>query len=178
MRKTLVTDDEVARIAWDTYSKAVGGKAFNGDPLPTWDVMCKDEKKENLVVAWKRCARAVATHVEKKLPAVAAAATADTREELQVLLERMKLAGSFESAEVADSILKLLTPQAFKVVGASSGRMSTAGGPNLSSPGVAHSSLPAPIRTLAVRTKCCGSMTLSLQTGAYACPCGDHKEPI
>jgi hypothetical protein len=70
MRKTLVTDDEVARIAWDTYSKAVGGKAFNGDPLPTWDVMCKDEKKENLVVAWKRCARAVATHVEKKLPAL------------------------------------------------------------------------------------------------------------
>jgi hypothetical protein len=68
MRKSNVTDDEVGRIAWDTYSKAVGGKAFNGDPLPTWDAMCKDEKKENLVVAWKRAARAVASHVEKKLP--------------------------------------------------------------------------------------------------------------
>jgi len=64
MRKTIVTDDEVGRVAWDTYSKAVGGKAYNGDPLPTWDAMCKDEKKENLVVAWKRM---LASLVEKKL---------------------------------------------------------------------------------------------------------------
>jgi hypothetical protein len=151
MRKTVVTDDEVGRIAWDTYSKAVGGKAFNGDPLPTWDVMCKDEKKENLVVAWKRAARAVATHVEKKLPAA--------------------------PAPVAVGVIGAGSPP-FAVTGAMTGRMSSSEGPNLSSPGVAHSSMPPPVRTLTTRTKCCGSRTLSLQTGHYACPCGDHKEDI
>ena len=149
MRKSNVTDDEVGRIAWDTYSKAVGGKAFNGDALPTWDVMCKDEKKENLVVAWKKAARAVAAHVEKKLPA--------------------------EPPVVG--VIGAGSPP-FAVVGAMTGRASSATGPNLASPGVAHSSLPPPIRTLEKRTLCCGSNTLSLQTGHYACPCGDHKENI
>lgn len=151
MRKTLVTDDEVGRIAWNTYSKAVGGKAFNGDPLPTWDAMCADAKKENLVVAWKRCARAVAAHVEKKLPP---------------LPEPAPVLGDISSP-----------PSAF--IGTLAGR------PTVSSPGVilghspvAHSSMPPPIRTLSKRTLCCGSLTLSLQTGCYACPCGDHKEPI
>jgi hypothetical protein len=151
MRKSLVTDDEVARIAWDTYSKAVGGKAFNGDPLPTWDVMCADEKKENLVVAWKRCARAVATHVEKKLPP---------------LPEPAPVLGDISSPA-----------SGFKVTGTTTGR-ATGGGVNLSSPGVAHSDMPAPIRTLAVRAKCCGSTSLTLAGGKYSCPCGGHVEAL
>jgi hypothetical protein len=149
MRKSSVTDDEVGQIAWDTYSKAVGGKAFNGDPLPTWAVMCADEKKQNLVAAWKKAGRAVATLVEKKLPDVP------------------------KTVAVVES-----SSPPFSVVGAVSGRVSSAKGPNLSSPGVAHSSMPPPVRTLTKRTLCCGSLTLSLQTGCYACPCGDHKEPI
>src|SRR5512140_995365 len=28
-----------AQAAWTAYSEAVGGKAFNGDPLPTWEAM-------------------------------------------------------------------------------------------------------------------------------------------
>lgn len=145
MRKTNVTDDEIGRIAWDTYSKAVGGKAFNGDPLPSWDAMCKDEKKENLVVAWKRAARAVASHVEKKLPPAPAPVV---------------------------GVVGASSPP-FSVVGVASGRVSSADGPNLSSlPAV--SSMPPPSRTLSKRTKCCGSFTLSLGTGGnYRCPCGD-----
>jgi hypothetical protein len=148
MRKSNVTDDEVGRIAWDTYSKAVGGKAFNGDPLPTWDVMCKDEKKENLVVAWKRAARAVAAHVEKKTPDLSHLGT-----------------GSI-------GVVGASSPP-FAVSGAVSGRMSSADGPNLSSlPAV--SSMPPPIRQLKTRTKCCGSQSMSLILGGnYACPCGD-----
>jgi hypothetical protein len=124
MRKSNVTDDEVGGLAYETYCKAVGGKAFSGDLLPTWAVLCKDEKKENLVVAWKRAGRAVASLVEKKLAVpVAMAAPAVT-------------------------------------------------GPTVSAPPLPSS------RALPLRTICCGSLTLSLKTGFYVCPCGDHKESI
>ena len=29
--------DEIAAMAYEAYSRASGGKAFNGDPLPTWE---------------------------------------------------------------------------------------------------------------------------------------------
>jgi hypothetical protein len=28
--------EELARLAWIRYCAAVGGKAFNGNPLPSW----------------------------------------------------------------------------------------------------------------------------------------------
>lgn len=133
MRKSNVTDDELGKTAWDAYSASVGGKAFNGDPLPAWDVMCKDEKKTQLVTAWKRAGRAVASLVERKMPAPP----------------------SF---------------QPYAAVSAPSGRVPSSG--------PAISSMPPPTRTLAKRTLCCGSFSLALQTGCYACPCGDHKENI
>jgi hypothetical protein len=143
MRKSNVTDDELGGLAYETYCKAIGGKSFNGDPLPTWAEMKKsasggDGKKENIVIAWKRAGRAVASLVEKKLPAV-----------------------PVESASVADP--SKIAP--FPVTGVPSGR-------------VAVTSMPAPVRNLSTRTKCCGSLSLSLQAGHYICPCGDHAEDI
>lgn len=146
MRKSNVTDDELGGLAYETYCKAVGGKSFNGDTLPTWDEMKKaaatDSKKENIVIAWKRAGRAVATLVEKKLPAV-----------------------PLESASLNDP-RKIPT---VAIVGSS---------PPPFAASAAISAMPAPIRNLTVRTKCCGSKTLSLQTGKYVCPCGDHTESI
>lgn len=50
---------ELAQIAWDSYSQAVGGKAFNGDSLPTWEEMVADPEKQKLVEAWRACACAM-----------------------------------------------------------------------------------------------------------------------
>jgi hypothetical protein len=153
MRKTSVTDDELGEVAYETYCKAVGGKSFNGDALPSWAGMKEaaktDSKKENIVMAWKRAGRAVCSLVEKKLPAPIPVA-----------------------AESMDDPSKIAP---FPVTGVPSGRVSSAT-PNLSS--LPTTSMPAPIRNLTVRTKCCGSRTLSLKTGGYACPCGDHTEPL
>ena len=40
-------------VAWDKYSESVGGKSYNGDPLPTWEEMTKDSTKEKVVLAWQ-----------------------------------------------------------------------------------------------------------------------------
>lgn len=52
-------ENTLARAAWEAYKTAVGGVAFNGDPLPSWDEMCADEKKQKLVNGWVESARAV-----------------------------------------------------------------------------------------------------------------------
>lgn len=53
--------EEISKLAWETYKKAVGGKAFNGDPLPGWEEMVTDEQKVKIVEAWRATAEAVAT---------------------------------------------------------------------------------------------------------------------
>jgi hypothetical protein len=63
MKRT--TLDELGRIAWDSYCKAVGGKAFNGDVLPTWAEMKVDTKKAHLVKAWIAAGTAVQERVLK-----------------------------------------------------------------------------------------------------------------
>jgi hypothetical protein len=68
---TKLGDDALGKLAWETYSKAVGGKAFNGDALPTWEVMKNDEKKTQLVEAWIKTANAVAERVIRAIPKVA-----------------------------------------------------------------------------------------------------------
>lgn len=50
----------LGKTAWDTYKDTVGGKAFNGDPLPTWEEMEKDPAKTQIVCAWQASALAVA----------------------------------------------------------------------------------------------------------------------
>ena len=56
----LPSSDLLGRVAYDAYTNAVGGKAWNGDTLPTWAEMSADSKKEKLVTAWKAAGRAVA----------------------------------------------------------------------------------------------------------------------
>jgi hypothetical protein len=50
---------ELGGVAYTAYAAAVGGKAFNGDPLPTWKAMVADPAKERLVEAWSIAADAV-----------------------------------------------------------------------------------------------------------------------
>jgi len=42
----------VADAIYTTYCAAVGGVAFNGDPLPTWAVLADDETKKKQSEAW------------------------------------------------------------------------------------------------------------------------------
>lgn len=51
-----IDKEALATLAWDTYSAAVGGKAFNGAPLPTWEAMCADPSKARIVSAWRKVA--------------------------------------------------------------------------------------------------------------------------
>ena len=46
-----------AEIAWNTYKKSVGGKAFNGDPLPTWEQV--NESSPRIANAWRDVAKAL-----------------------------------------------------------------------------------------------------------------------
>jgi hypothetical protein len=50
---------EIAKLLYETYCAAVGGKAFNGDPLPAWDEFVADEKKKLQSDAWLKAAEAV-----------------------------------------------------------------------------------------------------------------------
>lgn len=43
---------QIASALYAVYAAAVGGKAYNGDPLPTWSEFHKDEKKKTQSDAW------------------------------------------------------------------------------------------------------------------------------
>lgn len=51
---------ELAGVLYETYCAAVGGKAFNGDPLPSWEEMSKDSSKVKQTEGWQAVARKVA----------------------------------------------------------------------------------------------------------------------
>ena len=44
--------NEIAKQLYTTYCEAVGGKAFNGDPLPDWETFSSDETKKKQSNAW------------------------------------------------------------------------------------------------------------------------------
>lgn len=46
----------VAKEAYTAYCVAVGGRAFNGDPLPDWNTFKSDPKKQPQVIGWKAAA--------------------------------------------------------------------------------------------------------------------------
>lgn len=60
----LVMDMSIDDLAGDLYARyceRVGGKAFNGDPLPTWDEFRNDPNKRVQANAWVAvAARAIA----------------------------------------------------------------------------------------------------------------------
>jgi hypothetical protein len=50
-------DEELAALLYKTYCGEVGGKAFNGDPLPQWKEFRADAKKQIQSDAWVAVAR-------------------------------------------------------------------------------------------------------------------------
>lgn len=42
----------VAERLYTAYCQSVGGKAFNGDPLPNWETFVNDPTKEKQSKAW------------------------------------------------------------------------------------------------------------------------------
>ena len=49
-----------AALLYDAYCKAVGGVAFNGDPLPDWEAFRADPSKQKQSDAWIEVARVAA----------------------------------------------------------------------------------------------------------------------
>lgn len=48
----------IASIMYETYCGAVGGRAFNGDPLPPWKEFSEDPKKAVQAQGWLAAASA------------------------------------------------------------------------------------------------------------------------
>ena len=44
--------EKIAGILYEEYCKEVGGKAFNGDPLPSWKTFRADPEKKKQSEAW------------------------------------------------------------------------------------------------------------------------------
>lgn len=44
--------ERLADILYTTYCDSVGGKAYNGDPLPSWRKFSTDPKKEKQTRGW------------------------------------------------------------------------------------------------------------------------------
>jgi uncharacterized protein (DUF3820 family) len=57
--------EEKAEMLYETYSEAVGGVAYNGDPLPSWAEFSADPEKEVQAEAWREVARKAAGGFEK-----------------------------------------------------------------------------------------------------------------
>lgn len=49
----------LANTLYSVYCEAVGGAAFNGDPLPTWAEFKADAHKTKQVEGWRAVARMV-----------------------------------------------------------------------------------------------------------------------
>ncbi len=50
--ETMINRETVAEELYTTYCAAVGGVAFNGDPLPDWATFAADPTKEKQSSAW------------------------------------------------------------------------------------------------------------------------------
>lgn len=47
---------QLAGELYEYYCQAVGGKAFNGDPLPSWQEFSSDPNKQKQANAWLKVA--------------------------------------------------------------------------------------------------------------------------
>jgi hypothetical protein len=56
--------ENLADVMYTTYSREVGGVAFNGDPLPTWEEFYNDHTKEKQSNAWLHAAVAGWSHID------------------------------------------------------------------------------------------------------------------
>ncbi len=57
--------EEFAAYLYTTYCKAVGGVAFNGDQLPTWEQFAADPSKEKQANAWREVACRAAHKIDE-----------------------------------------------------------------------------------------------------------------
>lgn len=48
----MIDIENLAEILYETYCREVGGKAFNGDPLPDWRTFRADPSKSKQSGAW------------------------------------------------------------------------------------------------------------------------------
>lgn len=48
----MISQESVAQDLYTIYCAAVGGVAFNGDPLPSWEEFRADPKKDKQAQAW------------------------------------------------------------------------------------------------------------------------------
>lgn len=62
-------DNHIAAQLYSVYCSAVGGKAFNGDPLPTWDEFSVDPAKRKQYDAWMAVGTEVRSIVKKSVEA-------------------------------------------------------------------------------------------------------------
>ena len=53
----MINEYVVAERLYTTYCQAVGGKAFNGDNLPSWEDFYNDPAKEKQASAWIEAAK-------------------------------------------------------------------------------------------------------------------------
>ena len=53
--------EEIAGKLYEAYCEAVGGIAFNGDPLPKWDTFRADTTKNKQSHAWLAVAQTAQT---------------------------------------------------------------------------------------------------------------------
>jgi hypothetical protein len=65
LKPVTVLDEVVASKLYETYCQAVGGKAYNGDPLPSWREFASDANKKKQVAAWHEVARQALTIKEE-----------------------------------------------------------------------------------------------------------------
>lgn len=66
------TLEELTRGAYEKYCEAVGGKAYNGDSLPSWEKFKADKSKERQVEAWKQAVISVLMNNKKEVTAIRA----------------------------------------------------------------------------------------------------------
>lgn len=57
---------ELADVMYTAYSSGVGGVAYNGDPLPTWEEFNADPEKVMQRDAWIKAAAAAIHHVGER----------------------------------------------------------------------------------------------------------------
>jgi hypothetical protein len=55
--------EQLTGVAYDTYSDAVGGVAYNGDKLPDWDEFGDDPNKTKQADAWRIAVKAVVDQI-------------------------------------------------------------------------------------------------------------------
>lgn len=66
--KTMNTE-KLAGILYETYCRKVGGKAFNGDPLPDWNTFRGDPAKTKQSDAWVATAAIAQETITNSIPA-------------------------------------------------------------------------------------------------------------